>query len=185
MLRRFASVVAGGVLALASYSIMLAAPASAGPGVPFPNTVKVTKVVEGDSKGAGFQVEVTCEQQVNDFNESNALVNGTHSETLTFGPEGGTQEAKAPFNSTCTIIETHDGGSSKVEVSPSTCDFTVPLPVERTDAIEPETCEVTVTNTFEPPPPGPAGPAGPPGPPGPPGEAAAATAVSAQARFTG
>jgi Domain of unknown function (DUF5979) len=180
MLRRYASVLAGGVLALASYSAVVAAPVSAGAGS-F-HTVEVTKVVVGDSKGTGFQVEVICEQH-----ENNTLANGsTHTETLTFGPQGGTETAGAPVNSTCTIVETHDGGATKVDVSPSTCDFTLPDgPGVEAARITPQTCEVTVTNTFEPPQAGPAGPAGPPGPPGPPGEAAAAQAVVTTARFTG
>jgi hypothetical protein len=182
LLRRFAAAGAGGVLAVMSYSMLVAAPASAGAPV-LPNTVKVTKVVEGDSKGAGFQVEVTCEPKQNEANaESDG---GSHSETLTFGPQGGTEEAKAPLNSTCTIVETHDGGASKVVVSPDTCDFTNEIKADEAIIIEPipgETCEVTVTNTFEPPQAGPAGPAGPPGPPG---EAAAAQAVVSVARFTG
>jgi Domain of unknown function (DUF5979) len=186
MFRRLAAASAGGVLAVTSYAVLIAVPASAGAPI-LPNTVKVTKVVEGDSKGAGFQVEVTCEPKDNNVDNVGAEVNGGSSETLTFGPQGGTEEAKAPPNSTCTIIETHDGGASKVVVDPSTCDFTNEIKFDSAseiiiEPIEGETCEVTVTNTFEPPQAGPAGPAGPPGPPG---EAAAAQAVVTTARFTG
>ena len=182
MFRRFAAAGAGGALALLSYSVMVVAPASAGPVPLLPNTVKVIKVVVGDSKGTGFEVVVTCEQK--EAPASVAVDGFTHTETLTFGPQGGTETAGAPFNSTCTIVETHDGGASKVEVSPSTCEFTNEL----TRAVEGQTCEVTVTNTFVPEQEeaGPAGPAGPQGPPGPPGESAvAATAVVSTARFTG
>jgi hypothetical protein len=172
MLRKFASVMAGGALALTAYSVMVAAPASAGK---FSNTVEVTKVVQGDGHGEGFQVVVTCEPKKG----------STHTETLTFGPQGGTQDAGAPFNSTCTVVETHDGGASKVEVSGSPCDFTV-VDEEVAPADPPplKSCQVTVTNTFEPEVEQ-AGPAGPPGPQGPPGESAAAQAVVSTARFTG
>jgi hypothetical protein len=181
MLRRFASVMTVGAMAVTSYSVLLPAPASAGERKP--NHVEVTKVVVGDSKGAGFQVVVECKKN----EEDNKLILNHDSgpETLTFGPQGGTETADAPENSTCTIIETHDGGASKVEVSPSECVFPKEeqaAPAAQIDGDEREPCKVTVTNTFEPPKPGPAGPAGPPGPPG---EAAAAQAVTAQARFTG
>jgi hypothetical protein len=179
MFRRFAAACAGGALALMSYSVMTAAPASAGK---FVNTVEVTKVVVGDSHGAGFQVEVTCEEK---DGEVESEVNGSSSETLTFGPQGGTQSVGAPPNSNCTIVETHDGGASKVDISPSTCEFhNEEIDSASVPGGPPESppCEVTVTNTFEPPQ---AGPAGPPGPPGPQGEAAAAQAVVSVARFTG
>ena len=183
MLRRFAAASAGGALALMSYSVMVGAPASAQDLLL--NKVEVTKVVVGDSKGTGFQVVVTCVAEP--LGVEAAADGFTHTETLTFGPKGGTETAEAPLNSTCTIVETHDGGASKVEVSPSTCDFTVtPAPEAEADRITGKTCEVTVTNTFVPEVEE-AGPAGPPGPPGPPGESAvqAATAVVATARFTG
>jgi hypothetical protein len=172
MLRRFASVMAGGALAVTAYSVMVAAPASAGGPS---NTVEVTKVVQGDSKGTGFQVVVTCEPEKG----------STHSDTLTFGPQGGTESSNAPLNSTCTVVETHDGGASNVTVSGSPCDFT--LKDEAGSAVQlpvPKKCSVTVTNTFVPEVEE-AGPAGPPGPQGPPGESAAATAVVSTARFTG
>jgi hypothetical protein len=184
MFRRFAAASAGGVLALASYAVWAAGPASAGVPV-LPNTVKVTKVVEGESKGTGFEVEVTCEP-----NEDNvdAQVSGDgHSETLTFGPNGGTEEAKAPPNSTCTIVETQDGGASKVVVEPPTCEFhneEIDLASVPGGPPEGKPCEVTVTNTFEEEKEQ-AGPPGPSGAPGPPGQAAAATAVLTVARFTG
>jgi hypothetical protein len=185
MLRRFAAASAGGALALMSYSVMVAAPASAQPEL-F-NKVEVTKVVVGDSKGTGFQVVVTCVAEP--LGIAAASDGFTHTETLTFGPQGGIDTAKAPLNSTCTIVETHDGGASKVDVSPSTCDFTVkPAPKDEATRILPQTCEVTVTNKFVPDNDNVVGPAGPQGPPGPPGEsavAAAATAVVSTARFTG
>jgi hypothetical protein len=186
MLRRFASVVAGGALAITSYSVMVTAPASAGERKP--NHVEVTKVVVGDSKGTGFQVVVDCKKHddgIMVFGE-----NGSGPETLTFGPTGGTQTADAPEDSTCTIVETHDGGASKVEVSPSTCEFPKEdketVPAATIDNHEGLTCEVTVTNTFEPKAEE-VGPAGPQGPPGPPGETAVqpAQAVVSRGRFTG
>jgi Domain of unknown function (DUF5979) len=175
MLRRFASVMAGGALALASYSVMVAAPASAGEATK--NEVEVTKVVEGTSKGAGFEIVVTCPTK-----------NFTATRTLTFPPEGGTQSAKnLPHDSTCTTVETHDGGASNVTVSgDNPCvfpeqDAKEALPIDGVG----KTCHVTVTNTFVPEVEE-AGPAGPQGPPGPPGESAvAATAVVSTARFTG
>jgi uncharacterized protein DUF5979 len=176
MLRRFASGMAGGALALTSYSVLVAAPASAGP-VPEPkNTVEVTKVVVGENPGGGFTVEIRC-----------VIGNKGNLQTLTFGPEGGTKSVEAPAGSTCTVEETGTGGASKVEVSGSPCDFP-PL-----DDVVPvaqvtigETCKVTVTNTFVK---AEAGPAGPPGPPGPPGETVVevqpAQAVVSTARLTG
>ena len=64
MLRRFASVMAVGAMAVTSYSVLVAAPASAGERKP--NHVEVTKVVVGDSKGAGFQVVVECKKNEED-----------------------------------------------------------------------------------------------------------------------
>jgi hypothetical protein len=180
MLRRFASVVAVGAMAVTSYSVMVAAPASAGE-IKKPNTVKVTKVVVGDSHGEGFQVVVECKQT-----EEDKITLGSSSKTLTFGPDGGTQDVKAANGVTCTIVETHDGGATTVDVSPSECVFPEELKLGATVTSEPEgkTCEVTVTNTFVPEEEQ-AGPAGPQGPQGPPGESAAATAVVSTARFTG
>jgi Domain of unknown function (DUF5979) len=194
MLRRFASVVAGGALAITSYSVVAAVPAAAWER--FPNTIEVTKVVVGEHRGVGYQVVVECQQEENG---GIGLFNGDgFSETLTFPPEGGTQEVGAPSGATCTIVETHDGGATHVTVEPDTCEFPegdkmVPVPAgpgagasldNHLDNHEGETCEVTVTNTFEEEEPV-VGPAGPPGPPGPPGEAAPAAAVTARARFTG
>jgi Domain of unknown function (DUF5979) len=175
MLRRFAAASAGGALALMSYSVMVAAPASAGK---VPNTVEVTKVVKGENPGGGFEVVVTCEEAPDGAPFS---LNNSQQQTLVFGPAGGTDSVGAPFNSTCTVEETGTGGASKVEISGSPCDFTVPEviePIVSNVAPPPSrTCEVTVTNTFEPP------AAGPQGPPGPPAEPA--QAVVSTARFTG
>jgi Domain of unknown function (DUF5979) len=191
MLRRFASVMAVGAMALTSYGVMAAAPAAA---ERLPNTVEVTKVVVGEHHGVGYQVVVECQQEENG---GIGLFNGDgFSETLTFPPEGGTKDAPAPSGSTCTIVETHDGGATFTTVEPSTCEFPAndklltaggpgaSVQAQPIDNHEGETCEVTVTNTFEEEEPV-VGPAGPAGPPGPPGEAGAARAVTAQARFTG
>jgi uncharacterized protein DUF5979 len=164
MLRRCAAAGVSGVLAVMSYAVMVGAPASAGGGPS--NKVEVTKVVRGQNIGAGYTVVVTCER-----------LNETQTKTLVFGPEGGTETASVPFESTCTVVETHDGGASHVEVSGSPCEFNVGTVVES------ETCQVTVTNTFEPK----AEEVGPAGPQGPPGETAVqpAQAVVSRGRFTG
>jgi hypothetical protein len=133
------------------------------------------------------------------------LSNGDHNDfpqTLVFPPEGGTQDVKVEVRrsgKTCTIVETHNGGATHTTVDPDTCEFPPKEPVimaptgpgtnvtaNINEDHEGETCEVTITNTFEPKEKK-VGPAGPPGPPGPPGVAAAAAArpVTAQARFTG
>jgi Domain of unknown function (DUF5979) len=192
MLRRFASVVAVGAMALTSYGVMAAAPAAADPQ---PNKIVVTKVVVGENKGVGYTVVVDCKDI--DDGGLRSLFNGNGSEELHFPPDGGDPQDLEVFDGKeCTIIETHNGGASFTTVESdqdgNTCTFprndtitaggpgagAAPLPDE------PKTCEVTVTNTFEEPEPV-VGPAGPPGPPGPPGEAAAAQAVAARPRFTG
>jgi hypothetical protein len=201
MLRRFASVAAGATLALTSYGVMAAAPAAAGE--PIKHKIVVTKVVVGENQGVGYEVVVDCQKvEENGPVDPEALFNGDHNDfpqTLVFPPEGGTQEVEVKvFRSgkECTIVETHNGGATHTTVDPSTCDF----PKKEPDLMLPtgpgthvtgienghegETCEVTVTNTFEAPKPV-VGPAGPAGPPGPSGQPAAAVAVRAQARFTG
>jgi hypothetical protein len=181
MLRRFAAVMAVGAMAVTSYSVVAAAPAVAEPPK---NTVEVTKIVVGEHKGVGYQVVVTCERiEDNEVREGVAgLFNHGEPETLTFPPEGGTEEVKVGDGFTCTIVETHDGGATHVTVDPPTCEFPEEDKITTFVPNEGETCEVTVTNTFEEEEPV-VGPAGPPGPPGPPG-AAAAQAVVAEARFT-
>jgi Domain of unknown function (DUF5979) len=189
MLRRFASVMAVGAMAVTSYSVLAAAPAGAEPPK---NTIEVTKVVVGENKGAGYQVVVECKRIENDESTQArdaiaGVFNFGEPETLTFPPEGGgPKEVKVPDGRTCTIIETHDGGATHVTVESDQDGNTCTFPEEKADSASVvdggKTCKVTVTNTFEPPQ---AGPAGPPGPPGPPGEAAAAQAVVTTARFTG
>jgi hypothetical protein len=179
MLRRFASVVAGGALALTSYSVMAGAPAFAGEKK---NTVEVTKVVKGENIGGGYTVAVTCRESEN-HDLSTLNHNGPKTETLTFPPEGGTDSVKVGDDKICEVEETGTGGASNVEISGSPCDFTDTESVTA-KVDEGKTCKVTVTNTFVK---AEAGPAGPAGPQGPAGESAVspAQAVVSTARFTG
>jgi hypothetical protein len=202
MLRRFGSVMAGGALALTSYAVMAGAPASAQPIELFlPNKIEVTKVVEGQNKGVGYEVVVQCQRRDDEMAAS--LVDGgkVFSKTLVFGPDGGEKEVRAPFGATCTVIETHNGGATRTEVTGSPCEFNTEeqASADAVRRIEGETCEVTVTNIFDPKPAPLPGPPGPPGPEGPAGaagaagaagvsattQASAAQAVVGTARFTG
>jgi hypothetical protein len=205
MLRRFASVMAGGVLALTSYAVMAGAPASAGAIREIPhNKIKVTKVVEGTNKGVGYEVVVDCkEPRMLTFAGAELFMGNQGPKELTFGPDGGTKWVEAPPGSICTVIETHSGGATRTVVEGSPCDFSfkdgdVPkLDADATFIPEPPPpCEVTVTNIFDPKPAPLPGPPGPPGPEGPAGaagaagvsattQASAAQAVVGTARFTG
>ena len=163
MFRRYASVVAGGVVALASYSVIAGAPAS-GQQIEIdrrPNTVEVTKVVKGTNPGGSFTVVVKCEQRKM-IVANTPMGGGSVTETLLFGPDGGEKDVKAAFGSTCTVAETGTGGASHVEIIGSPCEFnkdTADSEAARVDGKH-ETCKVTVTNTFDPPLPGPPGPPG-------------------------
>jgi hypothetical protein len=181
MLRRFASVLAGGAMALTSYGVMTAAPAAADP--PTKHEIVVTKVVEGEHKGVGYEVVVDCQKVENNVDPVEAQFGEGNDfpQTLVFPPGGGTQTVEVKvFRSGkhCTIVETHSGGASHVTVEPSECNFPGKHQVEAVEAVDGEDCHVTITNTFKKPEPQ-VGPAGPPGP------AVAAQAVTAVARFTG
>jgi hypothetical protein len=184
---------------------MAGAPASAQPIELFlPNKIEVTKVVNGENKGVGYEVVVQCERRDDEMVASGVLDGKVFFKTLVFGPDGGEKEVRAPFGATCTVIETHNGGATHTEVTGAPCEFNKEkeASADLVRKIEGETCDVTVTNTFEPKPLPPPGPPGPPGPEGPAGatgaagaagaagvsattQASAAQAVVGTARFTG
>jgi hypothetical protein len=178
---------------------MAAAPAGAGE-LFLPNKIEVTKVVNGENKGVGYEVVVQCERRDDEMLASGVLDGKVFFKTLVFGPDGGEKEVRAPFGATCTVIETHNGGATHTEVTGAPCEFNKEkeASADLVRKIEGETCDVTVTNTFDPKPAPRPGPPGPPGPEGPAGaagaagvsavsagQASAAQAVVGTARFTG
>jgi Domain of unknown function (DUF5979) len=148
-------------------------------------TLEVTKVVTGTPEpspppGTEFSVVVDCKPQQNNNTNGNgdqffaeapgsvdSLPAGNKppfTETLTFGPNGGTQNVliAAKHAGDCTVSETAPPGCTLTSIDP-----------EKTAIEEPIVYPVTVTNNCNPPP----QPAG--------AEAAVAVAVVTAPRFTG
>ena len=184
------------IIGLTAGIVVLCAMALPGVGgavpVPIVNELVVTKIVEGPvPPGTEFVVEVDCSSPI----KTGAGAEGFDDpDPIVFGEEGGSETIQIPpFVDECTVTETDDGGASSVvyggedngcDITATDSDVTADFPGFAPGAdpsggpppIVGVTCEVTVTNTFDPPPePAPAAqPA-----------ANAAAAVPVGPRFTG
>ena len=137
--------------------------------IPLPDhELIVTKIVEGPvPPGTEFEVEVNCTELLKGT-EGSAEGGQAFPVTLTFDEQGGSQSVDVPFfTDECTATETEDGGASSVVYGAGTGDDSCDVTPTATDvtanyldielAAEPSgvpeqtiSCEVTVTNTFEP-----------------------------------
>ena len=160
MRTKFFAAVAAIALAVVGFALLSPADAQTG------NTFTVVKVVEGPvPDGAVFEVEVTCEPEINKAPEGGGV-----SETVTFDQDGN-PTSNNTFNvglfETCTAVETVTNGA----VVSYSCEASAPVGAPADEGQSQIQCvddqtvyygeivdaqgTITVTNTFEelPPPP--------------------------------